>query len=424
MRTLTVSKFSCIDEAVLELGRLTLIIGPQASGKSVLCKLCYFLFDVAHQQQASVTKLHSFEKFTGGVKDRFLEWFPVEAWGKNRFKIELVAGDYSVCLTRKTYAGKVSDDFRIKFSDEFKQQYAQLLADVEKVVKKTESEDIQRRISIDYQFYEATTKSIAKLMGKDRVAYQAFVPAGRSFFTSIGKAIAAFEQGRVLDPLILRFGRLYTAYKDRPRRFLHDEKSSDHSVRRGYEAKLAELLGGVIEQDGDKEYLRTNDGRKIPLSALSSGQQELLPLITFFPWLNQSAEDRLCYIEEPEAHLFPASQAQLIETLVAAAHTGVSGSTLVMTTHSPYVVTKVNNLLKAGAIGRRANEDQKRALDGVVSRRAWLTARNVRAYAIKDGALVSILDVDGLIDADYLDEVSSTLSREFSKILEVEESRD
>jgi predicted ATP-dependent endonuclease of OLD family len=43
MRKLTVKNFSVIKEAELEFGKITVLIGPQASGKSLLCKLAYFL---------------------------------------------------------------------------------------------------------------------------------------------------------------------------------------------------------------------------------------------------------------------------------------------------------------------------------------------------------------------------------------------
>ncbi len=43
MRTLTVKNFSVINEAKLEFGKITVLIGPQSSGKSLLCKLA-FLF--------------------------------------------------------------------------------------------------------------------------------------------------------------------------------------------------------------------------------------------------------------------------------------------------------------------------------------------------------------------------------------------
>jgi len=158
-------------------------------------------------------------------------------------------------------------------------------------------------------------------------------------------------------------------------------------------------------------------GRKIPLSALSSGQQELLPIVTVLPWFSGGKNGSLCYIEEPEAHLFPSTQSLLVQALVIAAHS----TSLVITTHSPYVITKINNLLKAGSLGRKQNENLRKQLEAQIPRRAWLTPKTVRAYAMKDGVLTSILADDGLIDADYLDSISSDLSCEFSSLLEIEE---
>ena len=43
MRKLTVKNFSVIKEAELEFGKITVLIGPQSSGKSLLCKLAHFL---------------------------------------------------------------------------------------------------------------------------------------------------------------------------------------------------------------------------------------------------------------------------------------------------------------------------------------------------------------------------------------------
>jgi len=423
MKTLTVTDFSCIQKATLEISQLTLIIGPQASGKSILCKLAYFLLDCIQTQHNSIVKKESYERFINSVKERFVEWFPPSAWGEKRFKIELSAGDFSVLIARKTYGGKVSDDFRVKFSSAFQEQYESLLAVVQNAAQKEKGATARAIWDFDWELRQTIMKSMKELMKRDNVSYQAFVPAGRSFFTSIGKAIAAFEQGRVLDPLILRFGRMYTSYRDREL-YIREEKSTDLAIRKTVEKSMAELLGGVIERDGESDFVRATDGRKIPISALSSGQQELLPLIVFMPWLYGGGVDRQCYIEEPEAHLFPAAQSRLIESLVTASSLTTTGAGLVLTTHSPYVLTKVNNLLKAGEISRHLSEPGKKALETIIPRKAWLQAKNVRAYAIKEGKLISILESDGLISADYLDEVSGDLGREFGSLLALEEKID
>ena len=50
MRKLTVKNFSVIKDATLEFGKITVLIGPQASGKSLLCKLAYFFEQVVPER--------------------------------------------------------------------------------------------------------------------------------------------------------------------------------------------------------------------------------------------------------------------------------------------------------------------------------------------------------------------------------------
>lgn len=415
MRTLIVENFSCIKNAEIEIDKLTIIIGPQASGKSVLGKLAYFSLDIGLSQYASILRNDSFEAFSNSIKEKFIEWFPISAWGNGKFKITFSAGKFTASFSRKSYKGVNSDDFRLKFSEDFKQSYKDSLKSRERQIG-SQQHDLSYEVEYDWRVRELVRSNLKKLTERDGIDYQIFIPAGRSFFTSIGKAIAAFEQGRVLDPLILRFGRMFTAYKDHPRN-IYGEKSADKENRLAIEELMNGILGGRLQKQGEKEFVITEDGRKIPLSALSSGQQELLPLVTVLPWFTKGEGGSLCYIEEPEAHLFPSTQSKLIQALVMLCHT----TNLVITTHSPYVLTKLNNLLKAGSLGRKRNDELKRELEEHIPRRAWLSSRTMRAYAIREGNVVPILGRDGFIDADYLDEISQDLSSEFSFLLDLEE---
>jgi hypothetical protein len=192
------------------------------------------------------------------------------------------------------------------------------------------------------------------------------------------------------------------------------------------EAKLTEeLFGGKIRVERDKEYLETPDGRRIPFSALSSGQQELLPLLVILGWVRpgrtqKDSDRRLIYIEEPEAHLFPSAQSILIAGLAGLVGSSRDKIDMILTTHSPYVLAKINNLIKAGTLGKR--ETIANRVNSVVPKRAWLQPGSVSGYAIVDRKLCSIVDDDGLLNADYLDDVSGDIAREFSTLLEIEVS--
>src|SRR6185312_6979803 len=76
--------------------------------------------------------------------------------------------------------------------------------------KKSNSDAFDVRISL----HSAIRDCLFKLFEDSFSPGQLFIPAGRSFFTSIGKAITAFDNQNMLDPLVLRFGRLVTQIRD------------------------------------------------------------------------------------------------------------------------------------------------------------------------------------------------------------------
>ena len=159
------------------------------------------------------------------------------------------------------------------------------------------------------------------------------------------------------------------------------------------------------------------DGRKIPLSLLSSGQQELLPLLAMLPDRQIYRYKQLLYIEEPEAHLFPSAQSKLVELLANLLSGSRDKINLVITTNSPYVLSKFNNLVLAASLSRSRSKEQ---VARVVPPENWLGRGRLCAYAICEGKLCNITDPDGLINAIYLDDISGAIAEEFDHLLELE----
>jgi predicted ATP-dependent endonuclease of OLD family len=126
----------------------------------------------------------------------------------------------------------------------------------------------------------------------------------------------------------------------------------------------------------------------------------------------------LVYIEEPEAHLFPSAQSLLMEFLIGSVVSEKNHRSLIITTHSPYIMSKLNVFLKAGQLSRRRKRNQD--INEIVPRECWLSEKQLAAFALEDGKLRDILDADGLIDGSYLDEISEQISREFSQLLQIE----
>lgn len=418
MKYLSVNDFSCVREAHLEIDRLMVIIGPQASGKSILCKLYYFFISIILEQRASLYERASFEEYKEQVKEKFMEWFPPAAWGEGKFCIQFQAGEFEIKLNRTSYRGGTQDNFKIKLPEIVEAKYNLALANIVAMYKR--SEETEDEFQIGFRADEVITAYIKGQMGDEYIATQTFIPAGRSFFTSIGKAMAFFEHGRMLDPIILQFGRTFANVKENKGRVALGTTAEMRRAAESTAKAMIRIFGGRLKIERDKEYVVADDGRHVPLPSLSSGQQELLPLLVVLPWLSgRPNARRMLYIEEPEAHLFPEAQSDLVEVLTDIVNRAKSTS-LVVTTHSPYVLSKINNLVKAGILFEEHGPGIREALSQVIPSSVWINPNTITAYAIVDGVVRDIRDESGLIDADYLDQVSGEISKEFMGLLKLE----
>ena len=79
------------------------------------------------------------------------------------------------------------------------------------------------------------------------------------------------------------------------------------------------------------------------LSLISSSVHELIPFIIYLKYyLNKSD---VLIIEEIENHLHPENQLILVKYIVKAINNGLN---IILTTHSDYIIEKINNLIYLG----------------------------------------------------------------------------
>lgn len=423
---LFVKDFSCIHSAEVDLRRLTIIIGPQASGKSVISKLIFFCNDLLSRQYMWLEDEKPYSSFISGMAEEFKKWFPPSAWGREKFMIDYNIGPVRIQIQRRGTRLKPLDEVSINISDLISDLYDMGLRQYRRARSRSmpiDAEDsfVEREYESFWKIRDSLETALSQHLGSEHVRVQTFVPAGRSFFTSIGKAIAAFDQGGMLDPVTVRFGRLFAAHRERNSSRVYNRQLTPEDRARQSEA-MSVFFGGKIRIERESEYVEAPDGRRVPFHVLSSGQQELLPLWMVIGVLGRkSPEKRIIYIEEPEAHLFPSAQSLVVEYLSGLLSDGAPNRRMVITTHSPYVLAKVNNLIRAGDVADRMKHKQPR-VESVVPKASWMKPVDVNSYAIIDGHLVRITDEEGLIDAEYLDSVSSDISMEFSQLLEIEMS--
>ncbi|MDR6952668.1 hypothetical protein J2X65_002027 [Ancylobacter sp. 3268] len=434
---MTIADFCCLKDASITLSPVNIIIGPQGSGKSVTTKLFYFFNDILSSFIQFAERGDSIEDYKKSLARQFTMWFPPSAWGSQRFNLNYTAASFSVRILRRKAAGKFADDVAITFSDWFTKYYSQTseLFDKYKAGEDLDSEAkslLTESIDRVWRVRDVIIRQLNQKLEDEFLSEQTFIPAGRAFFTSIGRLVAGLEQAGNLDPVTIKFARIFANIRDRD-----SSRSSYRIARLGDEfierrnVFMNLFFGGEIHYEDDIAYVLTEDGRKIPFSYLSSGQQEILPMWSLMQYFNELDQLRsppntrnvrryrsLVYIEEPEAHLFPSAQSILMEFLIGSVASGRNRRSLIMTTHSPYIMSELNLFIKAGHLSRRKKRNQE--INEIVPRSCWLHDGQFSAFAIENGRLRDIIDAEGLIDGGYLDDVSEVISRKFSELLRIE----
>ena len=119
-------------------------------------------------------------------------------------------------------------------------------------------------------------------------------------------------------------------------------------------------------------------------------------------------------VEEPEQNLFPNSQQKILNRLLEF-NTAAKENKLIISTHSPYILTALNNSILAEEVFEKTG----RSIDAYTSEKRVAFA-DVAAYQFEDGRIVSIKDEDTrLIDADAIDSCSAEINSDFDKLLDL-----
>ena len=129
------------------------------------------------------------------------------------------------------------------------------------------------------------------------------------------------------------------------------------------------------------------------------------------------------FIEEPEQNLYPDAQRLLVQNLIKrikkAQTTESKQSMLMMTTHSPYVLSTMNALIADAAAKQQKPEDER--LNEIIEESTLLPIEAYSAYYInKEGTFEDIKDLDiPMFSGIDLDSVSDWVDKHVSRINDI-----
>ena len=115
---------------------------------------------------------------------------------------------------------------------------------------------------------------------------------------------------------------------------------------------IAKLSDGEIVLENGSVFLQFESGEKIPVSAAASSVKELMPFLLMLQNGKIRQYNSLLF-EEPEAHVHPKKQFLLMDMLARCCNKGML---IQMTTHSDYLLGRMNQLVVLGKIREKSME--------------------------------------------------------------------
>jgi len=425
MHRIEIKNFGPIKYFEAELKDLMFFIGPQASGKSTISKIIFFC------RRLPDLLLSSFEK----AVEKELARFPL--------LIDIVYLHFK--RSAGAYFGEIEGSFVYHINSQYSVHFQlsakntevfmseSLEAQLNPLLEQLKLFKQETQTTINYQEIVAAQRifstniraKLFELFADNR--FNMFIPAGRAGIAALARQPPANVRGEILDFTVELF--LHLLHLVRNSSSIPIEQWLEVAKRSGRFFDISpELFGLTVEKvkrilKGEYRYQPQSmtewlifDGKAIDFAHASSGQQEVVWILYILLKLLLEESSVFVVIEEPEAHLFPETQNQLVEFFGLFANAKPDNQ-LLITTHSPYILTALNNLIYAYQVGQKNPE----AVNQLIPKQFWIDPRRVAAYFVENGTVRSIMD-DELqhINAEEIDRASDLTNSLHEQLLEVE----
>lgn len=382
-RTLHIENFGPISDATVELRAINMFIGEQSIGKSTMAKLI-----------AVFTDAISLYRLIQGDADAWHSML------KDYNLLVYLDGKYQVVYD------EMEDNWHLHAECSPKGISFSLSKDGKEISDKTMIADEVLRLSKsqgneDLGFAGVEIDVNSRL---DNITNSIYIPAERIIYSVLTNLMPALALANATIPKnLLRFMVEFGNAKSEYPRF------------------DIPLLGIEFKHEATEDSIVIEDRHKnIPMTAASSGIQSLVPLVLVIHYAVSRRNYTSYVIEEPECNLFPTKQVELLRYLLKTVKH--PERTLTITTHSPYLLAAMNNILFAGMLTEKYGDGIKKYIDEILPDAYRLTSQECSVYSLgKDinGGVYcrSLLDDEtGMIDYNSLDGVSEELGDEFDAL--------
>jgi predicted ATP-dependent endonuclease of OLD family len=447
MEKLIIENFGPIASCEVDVADFVVLIGEQASGKSTIAKSIYYcklIRDKLKEVLIDAIQVHDAEKlyakFSKKAKKDFFNFFGTTLH-LEQFKIEYFYSEHmsvTIALSPESNGKKY---LVLEFSKALDVAVKRLIRETRTHCSELESDEVsaiggQHEKTLHESKKTAMSLSIANKANEifNDFRHYLFIPAGRSVITTLSESLESiYKNMEFVDSLtyefineMIRFKRRFDSIEqlihvktelqesDMPKEYVEYAKSISQNILKG--------RYGYDKYDGREKFYIENTDMFIKLNLASSGQQETVWIINLLLYYIVYNIECQVFIEEPEAHLFPTAQQDIVR-FVANFFNANKNNRVIIPTHSPYVLSEINNLTYAHRIKSLSPEAEK-AILGLVDKRALIPPDRLRVYNVAASSAEDIIDADTqLIDFAKLDEPAARPINElFNKLYDLEDA--
>lgn len=433
-----------VKEFEMEVNNFNLLIGEQATGKSTIAKSIYFfriikttiidyltqVCDTGMYKNKSQNRTRFNKAIRSDLKDIFIKLFGY-SWDLNpEFEMKYEYAE-NICIKVALYDAERSGKklIGVDFSEKLYEKVDLLRKEALEIYQN----DMYSLTSLVLtnerrkRNHELIIKKVNEIFEDDKETY--YIPAGRSLLTVMSANRAMMNSAANLDLITEQFMMMIDNVRNVFDRGVKNAHLYYPQEQRKFDVKdIANFIVGI--QKGEyfsakgKEYLRIEeDEHPIAINFTSSGQQEVLWLLNFLYILLLRQEKAFVIIEEPEAHIYPALQKDLMEFITL--YVNLLGNSVLITTHSPYILNVANNLYYAGVL---MHDGQGKAVGNIIAKRKVINFGELSAYKLlskkgmsEEKHYMRLLNEDDReIRAAMIDDVSEQINEMYTALYNIE----
>lgn len=395
-----IRNFGPIKKLELSLKQFNVFIGPQGTGKSTVAKLISIFRDI---------------KFLLNDADHksFFNRYNISAYFINTSNkdtstyLEYSCVNYSIKYENKKFdinRGKLFEPVMSKEESLYNMIRSSLLKDFNKNSKLNRNnineeivDDLLQSLIEKGDYFSPILNSLIK--------NSIYVPSERMLISLLSSVVYSVISSSIpLPKNIIEFGKLFESARS---------SISDFNI---------DFLNIRYYFHDSKDKIYYSSKKFITLQESASGYQSIVPMLLVIENLCRTIKrQRTFIVEEPELSLYPLTQKNLIEYISQKCNE--INSDLIITTHSPYVLSSFQNLLFADKIVDEI-PDSIKEVTKIVNQNMFVKGSNFTCYFFDNGEAQDIYNPKTkLINDNRLDDVSEEIASDFDALMDIYKSR-